>query len=364
MANKKETAAPNVSVGADTEQPPNVNNNSITNYPPKNNSKMLETVSMAELYDTVYPSKPPLIDGLLYTGTYLFAGAPKVGKSFLIAQIAYHTSMGVPLWEYSVRKGTVLYLALEDDYRRLQERLYRMFGTDGADSLFFSVSAGNLGNGLDKQLQEFMKQHNDTRLIIIDTLQKVREVGGDRYSYSSDYEIVTKLKSFSDKYGVCLLVVHHTRKLESEDSFDMISGTNGLLGAADGAFIMHKKKRTDNTAVMDIVGRDQPDQELTIEFDREQCIWKFQKAETELWKQPPNPLLEAINEFLTGEVQEWEGTATELLKQLPDMQLSANVLSRRLNVVNSQLLNDYGIFYDNKRGHERKIILKRLEQKE
>ncbi len=143
----------------------------------------------------------------------------------------------------------------------------------------------------------------------------------------------------------------------------MISGTNGLLGAADGAFIMHKKKRTDNTAVMDIVGRDQPDQELTIEFDREQCIWKFQKAETELWKQPPNPLLEAINEFLTEEMQEWEGTATELLKQLPDMQLSANVLSRRLSVVNSQLLNDYGIFYDNKRGHERKIILKRLEKK-
>ena len=114
MANKKETAAPNVSVGADTEQPPNVNNNSITNYPPKNNSKALETVSMAELYDSVYPSKPPLIDGLLYPGTYLFAGAPKVGKSFLIAQIAYHTSMGVPLWEYPVRKGTVLYLALED----------------------------------------------------------------------------------------------------------------------------------------------------------------------------------------------------------------------------------------------------------
>jgi len=109
----------------------------------------------------------------------------------------------------------------------------------------------------------------------------------------------------------------------------MISGTNGLLGAADGAFIMHKKKRIDNTAVMDIVGRDQPDQELTIEFDRERCIWKFKKAETELWKQPPNPLLEAINELLTEDRQEWEGTATELLKQLPDMQLSANVLSRK-----------------------------------
>ena len=69
------------------------------------------------------------------------------------------------------------------------------------------------------------------------------------------------------------------------------------------------------------------------------------------------------HEFLTEDKPEWEGTATELLNQLPDMQLQANVLSRKLNVVNSQLLNDYGIFYDNKRGHERKIILKRLESR-
>ena len=61
-----------------------------------------------------------------------------------MAQLAYHVSTGTPLWNYTVRKGTVLYLALEDDYRRLQERLYRMFGTESADNLFFSVSAGQL----------------------------------------------------------------------------------------------------------------------------------------------------------------------------------------------------------------------------
>lgn len=86
-----------------------------------------------------------------------------------------------------------------------------------------------------------MTEHKDARLIIIDTLQKVREVGGDKFSYASDYEIVTKLKAFSDKYGICFLVVHHTRKMESSDSFDMISGTNGLLGAADGAFVLQKE---------------------------------------------------------------------------------------------------------------------------
>ncbi len=385
MIGKRKTTASVSSVGADGKQP-NLKNDTeiIANKTAKNNLQAtdfcgfdtnnckspeksgcsLQTISMTELYDTLYPPRSPVVDGFLYGGTYLFVGAPKVGKSFFMGQLAYHVAMGIPLWDYPVRKGTVLYLALEDDYARLQRRLSQMFGVESADNLYFATQAKTLKEGLDGELEEFVKQHKDARLIIIDTLQKVREVGGETFSYSNDYEIVTKLKAFSDKYGICLLVVHHTRKMESGDSFDMISGTNGLLGAADGAFIMQKKKRTDNTAVLDIVGRDQPDQELTIEFDRERCIWKFKKAETELWKQPPNPLLEAINEFLAEGRPEWEGTATELLKQLPDMQLSANVLSRKLNVVNSQLLNDYGIFYDNKRGHERRIILKRLERNE
>lgn len=385
MSVKEKATAPVSSVGADGKQPLcKANKESIADLPDKGNLQAtnnrgcgtevwtekrdridgLETVSMTELYDTVYPPKIPIVDGLIYAGTYLFVGAPKVGKSFFMAQLGYHVSMGLDLWDYPVRKGTVLYLALEDDYARLQKRLSRMFGMESSENFYFATQSKTLNEGLEEQLNQFVKEHTDARLIIIDTLQKVREVGGDKFSYASDYEIVTKLKAFSDEHGICLLVVHHTRKMESSDSFDMISGTNGLLGAADGAFIMHKKKRTDNEAVMDIVGRDQPDQELTIEFDRERCVWKFKKAETELWKQPPNPLLEAINNFLTEDKPEWEGTATELVSQLPDMQIQANVLSRKLNVVNSQLLNDYGIFYDNKRGHERKIILKRLEPRE
>ena len=95
-----------------------------------------------------------------------------------------------------VRRGAVLYLALEDDYPRLQERLYRMFGVDSAGGLFLSISAHTLGDGLEKQLEGFVQEHPDTRLIIIDTLQKIREAGGDKYSYGNDYEIIGKLKQF------------------------------------------------------------------------------------------------------------------------------------------------------------------------
>lgn len=79
---------------------------------------------------------------------------------------------------------------------------------------------------------------------------------------------MTRLKRFSDKHYVCLLVVHHTRKQGAEDCFDTISGTNGLMGAADGAFILQKEKRTDNKAVLDVVGRDQQDQRMLLTFDR------------------------------------------------------------------------------------------------
>lgn len=111
-----------------------------------------------------------------------------------------------------------------------------MFGMESTENLYFSVSAGQLGRGLDEQLAKFVVEHPDTKLIIIDTLQKVREIGGDNYSYANDYQIITRLKSFADMHGLCLLLVHHTRKQTSDDKFDMISGTSGLLGAADVSF--------------------------------------------------------------------------------------------------------------------------------
>ena len=137
-----------------------------------------------------------------------------------------------------------------------------MFKTVENENLFFSVSASQLGNGLDEQLTGFMREHPYTSLISIDTLQKVREVGSDNYSYANDYQIITRLKKLADSYGICLLLVHHTRKQTAGDKFDMISGTNGLIGAADGAFFLAKEKRTINAATLEVSGRDQQDQRL------------------------------------------------------------------------------------------------------
>ena len=317
----------------------------------------LHTVSMNDLYQNIYQSRPPVIDGLLYPGTYLFAGAPKVGKSFLMAQLAYHVSTGTPLWNYTTRKGTVLYLALEDDYRRLQERLYRMFGTESTDNLYFSVSASQLGNGLDEQLARFVAEHKDTKLIIIDTLQKVREVGGDNYSYANDYQIMARLKSFADAHGLCLLLVHHTRKQNADDKFDMISGTSGLLGAADGAFLLQKEKRTGNAATLEVSGRDQQDQKLYLIRNTETLLWDLQKAETELWKEPPEPLLDEIAELVMKDNPYWEGSPTALVA-LINVDIQPHVITRKLNVLAGRLYAEHGILFRSERVHEgRKLRL-------
>lgn len=363
-------------VGADGKQPLcKTNKQSIADLPDKGNlqatknngagqsgQEKLQTVTMEELYDTVYPPKVPIVDGLIYNGTYLFVGAPKVGKSFFMAQLGYHVSRGIPLWDYPVNQGTVLYLALEDDYGRLQKRLSRMFGMESTSNFYFATRSKSLNEGLEEQLTQFVKEHKDAKLIIIDTLQKVREVGGDKFSYASDYDIVTKLKQFSDTHGICLLVVHHTRKMESADSFDMISGTNGLLGAADGAFVMQKEKRTENKAVLEVAGRDQQDQRLLLNFNRELCLWELTKAEAELWKEPDDSVLEAIAKVVSEEQPEWSGTATDLLQQIPELTMQPNALTRKLNISMERLYVDYHISYESSREHGgRKIRLARIE---
>lgn len=376
----KEKTALATSVGADERQSfQTVYENSIPtsnteiNYSDENSSENLEelyrqmqrmvnpyylhTVTMTELYQTTYKSRPPIIDGLLYGGAYILAGAPKIGKSFLVAQIAYHVSTGEKLWEFEVHQGTVLYLALEDDYQRIQSRMFMMYGVEDSDKLHFATAANKIGNGLDEQLEFFVQEHPDTKLIVIDTMQKIREVDGEAYSYASDYEIIGRLKRFADKYGICVLIVHHTRKQPAGDSFEMISGTTGLLGCADGSLLMQKKKRTALEATIDVVGRDQQDQILYLSKDPNTQIWNLDRTETELHREPPDPTLEAVARLVTSEQPEWTGSPSELADAL-DIGMAANALTKYLNIKCGRLKDEYGISYENKARHSgRRVTL-------
>ncbi len=174
-----------------------------------------------------------------------------------------------------MRAGSVIYFSLEDTKARIQKRMADMFGVEGSDD-FYIITAedieniGNLDENLEWQLEFFLKKHQNLRLVIIDTLQKIRGKRGS--SYNNDYDITGRLKKIADKYSICILLVHHTTKKKPRDTFESISGSNGLLGCADGAFVMEKESRRSLRATIDVVGRDIPDQRLLLEKNEKSLI--------------------------------------------------------------------------------------------
>ena len=135
----------------------------------------------------------------------------------------------------------------------------------------------------------------------------------------------------------------------------MISGTTGILGCADGAFVLQKERRTDSSATLDIVGRDQCDQRLYLIRNQEKLLWDLDHAETELWKSPPDPIVLKIAEFITTDNPKWNGNASELVKILK-LDIAPNALTKKLNIGAGTLENDYGIRYEYHRKPDRRII--------
>lgn len=350
---KKEMTAS--SAATDTKQSSTNNCKvSISNCIDIVNSKSLETISMTELYDTVYSPKKPLIEGLLYSGLYMFVGAPKTGKSFAMEQIGYHISKGIDLWGRKVNQGKVLYLALEDDYRRIQGRLYKMFNDEASDDFIFAVKSDVISGGLENQLTDFIDNNKDTALIIIDTLQKVREISNDNFSYAKDYDVISSLKKIADDNNICIVLVHHTRKQESSDAFDGISGTNGLFGAADGAFVLHKDKRIEKNAILDVSGRDIQEQRLHL-HKNEKCIWELVEEEVDTFEEPIDEVIEKVASVINKNNGIWRGTATELVSSI-NTDIKPNQLTRKLNCNANILESKYHIKYSNKRKKEGTFI--------
>lgn len=171
----------------------------------------------------------------------LFAGDPKIGKSWLGLDLALHVASGEPFWGFATAKGTVLYLCLEDTFGRVQRRLQRLVD-EANDNLCCVVSARRIGTGLIEQLDSFAGSHSDLRMVIVDTFQTVR-TPSNQTIYSADYEDMGALKAFADEWKIAMLVVHHTRKMGDGDVFNTISGSNGLMGCADETMVLKLKAR-------------------------------------------------------------------------------------------------------------------------
>ena len=236
--------------------------------------KKLETMTAEQLQSAPYSPVSFLVDELIPEGLHILAGAPKIGKSWLALWLCLCVSQGQALWNFATTQGEALYLSLEDSFQRIQTRLFDLT-EDAPPTLHFAIMADTLKHGLEQQIEQFLTDHPATKLVVIDTLQRVRSTGGDSNLYANDYQDVGLLKQLADRHHIAILLIHHLRKLHDDDPMNMISGSTGLSGAADSAFVLQKNARSANAASLHCTGRDIPDRTLKLEFGEEDHIWKL-----------------------------------------------------------------------------------------
>ena len=294
-----------------------------------------------------------VVDSLIPTGLSLFCGSQKIGKSWLMLKLCLCVSQGIPLWDMPTMEGDVLYLCLEDTFCRIQGRLFRL--TDEASGrLHFAVASDKLSDGLIVQLEDYLKEYPDSRLIVIDTLQKVRTTSKDN-AYASDYGDISLIKDFADRHSLAVIVVHHIRKQNDSDVFNKVSGTTGLTGSADATFVLEKESRASDTAKLYVTGRDTPYQEFVLRF--RDCSWELveRKTQEELAREAIPDVLFRLVKFMENRT-EWRGTATELLDALGETETAANVLTKWMNEYRLDFLQENHIRYDFSRRSSGRII--------
>ena len=269
----------------------------------------LKTVDAETLLSTPMSKTMFIVDGLISQGVNVISGASKIGKSWLMLWLGLQVAQGNSIWGLPTLQCDVLYLSLEDTQRRIKDRLYNL--TDSApDNLYFAVTSGLIGGGLEEQITDFLTEHPATKLVIIDTLQ--------------------------------------------DDPFNDVSGSTAIIGAADTNFIL-RRKRSGNAATLLVSGRDVEYQELTLQFN--DLVWELveRKNSEDIHKAELPKFLFRVVDFMECRT-EWVGTATELLTEMREQEVTANMVTKYLGQFAYEVLEPLGIEYRTKRTGKSRLI--------
>jgi hypothetical protein len=231
----------------------------------------------AELLAADLPQPRWAVDGLFPEGLAFMCGAPKLGKSWLALGLGIAVgSGGAALAKIDVEQGDVLYLALEDNARRLQERLRTVLnGDEPPHCLEIWTEWPRLDEGGDARIVEWLDEHPIARLVLIDVWPRIRPYSRDRGNlYQADYEAASLLQRIAVKYGIAIVALFHTRKAEASDFVESVQGTFGTAAAAD-TIIVVKRARGEANATLHITGRDVLEQELALRFAADAGTWEL-----------------------------------------------------------------------------------------
>ncbi|WP_317856013.1 AAA family ATPase [Chakrabartyella piscis] len=315
--------------------------------------KKFKTITAAEILSKELAEIPFVIEHLLPNGLSLLAGSPKVGKSWFALWLSIQIANGEKVFDFETAKGTVLFLALEDNEIRIQNRLLEIIDI-APDNIHFCTEISKLGGELETRIKNFVCENQNTKLIIIDTLQTVRT--GTESSYASDYSDLMILKKLADEYGIAILLIHHFRKQKDSDTFHQISGSTGLQGVVDTMFTMTQSKRGEKASVLNCIGRDIEPREMEMERTDENCWIKLSDSLSETTLSDLN-FINAVDIFMSDKVI-FSGSATELsslLNAISDENFSNKVISKNIKRL-SKRFEKLGILGVSRRSNGKRIV--------
>jgi hypothetical protein len=249
--------------------------------PPKSDglSDAVEIFTAEQLLGMELPEPRWAVRGIVPEGLTLFAGKPKLGKSWLALNLAIAIATGgTALGKIPVEQGDVLYLALEDTKRRLLDRIVQLQRSQGAarlNRLHFIRQCPRQDKGGLKVITDWLESHEQARLVIIDTWAKFRPSRRQRSDqYEEDYGHAAEVKAIADARGAAVLPLHHCRKMAAEDALEEVSGTLGLTGAADATLVL-RRDRGQMDGSLFVTGRDVEEQDLALRWDQEFTLWSI-----------------------------------------------------------------------------------------
>jgi len=231
--------------------------------------------SAADLVSREFKEPKYAVPQIIPEGLTILAGKPKTGKSWAGLDFAVAVAGGYEaLGNIGCKQGEVLLLALEDNDRRLHQRLKAVLqGQRAPAALDIATQCRRADAGGLVDLQKWLSDHPRARLVVIDTLQMIR---GERSKingvYADDYQAIGQLKALADATNVPFLVIHHLRKESTGDPLESVSGTNGITGSADTILVL-KREPKDSLGLLYVRGRDVPETEIAMQFDEATGKW-------------------------------------------------------------------------------------------
>ncbi len=306
----------------------------------------IQLIDAETLYYKPLEHPKMLIDGVLSDGLAIMAGDSKIGKSWMVLWMCLQISKGEPVWGLPTRKTDVVYLALEDREWRVQQRMQDLTDTP-PDNLHFGFSCGQLGAELESQIEDVLKDYPSTGLLFIDTLQMVRDNASAKVNaYAQDYKDLSSLKKIADNHGICIFVVHHTRKeRDGGNIFNDMTGSTGIMGVADTGMILRKEDRFGDNATLCITGRDVEEKKLKMQMRGVKWEITEELSADDLRKERIPDFVFKVVDFLF-EHRQFEGTVTELLAAVGNTVLKPNVASKYLTRFYSEVFVPMGITYE------------------